>query len=58
MVHYPSSYSSFCIQNSKTYVLLFSPNPQAYYEQVWAIARLIPRGKSPPTGRSQNDSAA
>ena len=21
------------------------PNPQAYYEQVWAIARLIPRGK-------------
>jgi methylated-DNA-protein-cysteine methyltransferase-like protein len=21
------------------------PNPQAFYEQVWAIARLIPRGK-------------
>ena len=21
------------------------PNPQAYYEQVWAITRLIPRGK-------------
>ncbi len=21
------------------------PNPQAYYQQVWALARLIPRGK-------------
>ena len=21
------------------------PNPQAFYEQVWAIARMIPRGK-------------
>jgi methylated-DNA-protein-cysteine methyltransferase related protein len=38
--------SPFTIHHSP-FTMPFSspPNPQAFYEQVWAIARLIPRGK-------------